>query len=258
MFIDSHAHLEMRDFNSDRPEVVKRALDAGVGCIITVGTTLRDCRKALSIAAQYETVYAVIGIHPHEVKAIDAKTYDTLKTLAQNHKVVAYGETGLDFFRNLSPRDVQIRRFGEQLDLAEELDLPVVIHDREAHAETLNMLKGWKGKRRGVVHCFSGTKAMAKTCLDMGFYISIPGPITFPKSEKLREIVKDIPIDRLLLETDCPYLTPEPHRGKRNEPAYVVHTARRIAEIKGLSLEDVGRITSRNAKELFSLLITLS
>ena len=258
MFIDSHAHLEMRDFNSDRPEVVKRALDAGVGCIITVGTTLSDCRKALSIAAQYETVYAVIGIHPHEVKAIDAKTYDTLKTLAQNNKVVAYGETGLDFFRNLSPRDVQIRRFGEQLDLAEELGLPVVIHDREAHNETMNLLKAWKGKRRGVVHCFSGDRTMARKCLDLGFYISIPGPITYPKSEKLREIVKDIPIDRLLLETDAPYLTPEPHRGKRNEPAYVVHTARRIAEVKGLSLEDVGRITSRNAKELFSLPIAIS
>jgi TatD DNase family protein len=258
VFIDSHAHLEMREFNRDRPEVMKRALEAGVGCVITVGTTLSDCAKALSLAAQYETVYAVIGIHPHEVKAIDAKTYDALKPMAQNRKVVAYGEIGLDFFRNLSPRGIQITRFGEQLDLAEELDLPVVIHDREAHAETLNMLKGWKGKRRGVVHCFSGTKAMAKTCLDMGFYISIPGPITYPKSEKLREIVKDIPIDRLLLETDCPYLTPEPHRGKRNEPAYVVHTARRIAEVKGLSLEDLGRITSRNTKELFRLPIVIS
>jgi TatD DNase family protein len=258
MFIDSHAHLEMKEFNRDRSEVVKRALKAGVGCIITVGTTLSDCRKALSIAAQHETVYAAIGIHPHEVKAIDAKTYDALKTMAQNRKVVAYGETGLDFFRNLSPRDVQIRRFGEQLDLAEELDLPVVIHDREAHDETMNILKAWKGKRRGVVHCFSGDRTMARKCLDLGFYISVPGPITFPKSDKLRDIVKDIPIDRLLLETDAPYLTPEPHRGKRNEPSYVVHTARRIAEVKGLPLDDVGRITSRNAKELFSLPITLS
>ncbi len=258
MFIDSHAHLEMKDFNRDRPEVVKRALEAGVGCIITVGTTLSDCAKALSIAAQYETVYAVIGIHPHEVKAIDAKTYDALKPMAQNRKVVAYGEIGLDFFRNLSPRDVQIRRFGEQLDLAEELDLPVVIHDREAHDETMNILKAWKGKRRGVVHCFSGDRTMARKCLDLGFYISVPGPITFPKSDKLREIVKGIPIDRLLLETDAPYLTPEPHRGKRNEPSFVVHTARRIAEVKGIPLDDVGRITSRNAKELFRLPIDIS
>lgn len=258
MFIDSHAHLEMREFNRDRPDVIRRALDAGVGCIITVGTTLSDCEKAVSIAARYETVYAVIGIHPHEAKVIDAKTYDALRTLAKNDKVVALGETGLDFFRNLSPRGTQIKRFGEQLDLAGELDLPVVIHDREAHAETVNILQGWKGKRRGVVHCFSGTKAMARTCLNLGFYISIPGPVTYPKSEKLREIVKDIPLDRLLLETDCPYLTPEPHRGKRNEPAYVVHTARRIADVKGLPIEDIGRITSQNAKELFRLPIEIS
>jgi TatD DNase family protein len=171
---------------------------------------------------------------------------------------VAYGETGLDFFRNLSPRDVQIRRFGEQLDLAEELDLPVVIHDREAHTETMDMLRAWKGKRRGVVHCFSGDRAMARKCLDLGFYISVPGPVTFPKSDRLREIVKDIPLDRLLLETDCPYLTPEPYRGKRNEPAYVVHTARKIAAVRGISLDELARATSRNAKELFRLPIPVS
>jgi TatD DNase family protein len=257
MYIDSHAHLEMKEFNRDRPEVIRRAREAGVACIITVGTTLDDCRKALSIAAQNEDVYAVIGVHPHDVKSINAGTYDALKMLARKEKVVAYGEIGLDFFRNLSPRDVQIKRFGEQLDLAEELDLPVVIHDREAHRETLEILKGWKGKKRGVVHCFSGDRAMARQCVDLGFFISIPGPITFPKSDKLREIVKDLPFDRLLIETDCPYLTPNPHRGKRNEPAYVVHTARSIAEIKGVSLEEVGRITSQNAKEIFNLPIAL-
>jgi len=258
MFIDSHAHLEMKEFNRDRPEVLARALQAGVSHIITVGTTLSDCMKALSIARQYDNVYAAVGIHPHEVKTIDGQSYNTLKTLAKENKVVAYGEIGLDFFRNLSPRDVQIRRFGEQLDLADELDLPVVIHDREAHGETMNMLKTWKGKKRGVVHCFSGDRAMARTCIDLGFFISIPGPITFPKSDRLREIVKDIPLSRLLIETDAPYLTPHPHRGKRNEPAYVVHTARAIADVKGLPLEEGGRITSQNAKEIFSLPITLS
>jgi len=247
----------MSEFNRDRPEVVKRAVEAGVAYILTVGTTLHDCRKALSIAAQYEPVYAVIGIHPHEVKAVDSNTYDALKKFAKNDKVVAWGETGLDFFRNLSPRDVQIRSFGEQLDLAEELDLPVVIHDREAHTETMEMLGSWKGKRRGVVHCFSGDRVMARRCLDLGFYISIPGPVTFPKSNRLREIVKDIPLDRLLLETDCPYLTPEPHRGKRNEPACIVHTAHRIAEVRGLPLDELARATSRNAKELFRLPIDI-
>lgn len=258
MFIDSHAHLEMKEFNRDRSEVLARALQAGVRHIITVGTTLSDCAKALSIARQYDPVYAAVGIHPHEVKSIDPQSYDTLKTLAKEDKVVAYGEIGLDFFRNLSPRDIQIRRFGEQLELADELDLPVVIHDREAHSETMTMLRAWKGRKRGVVHCFSGDKAMARTCIDLGFFISIPGPITFPKSDRLREIVRDIPINRLLIETDAPYLTPHPHRGKRNEPAYVVHTARAIADLKGLLLDEVGQITSQNTKEIFSLPITLS
>jgi TatD DNase family protein len=257
MFIDSHAHLEMREFNPDRAEVIRRAHDAGVAYIITVETTLDYCRKALSIAEQNESVYAIIGVHPHDVKSIDANTYDALKVLAQRGKVVAYGEIGLDFFRNLSPRDVQLRRFAEQLELAEALDLPIVIHDREAHAETMGMLKDWKGKKRGVVHCFSGDKAMGRECLELGFYISIPGPVTFSKSDRLRDIVKDLPLNRLLIETDCPYLTPNPHRGKRNEPAFVVHTAQAIADIKGVSLEEVGRITSQNAKEIFNLPVTI-
>ncbi|GAJ09283.1 unnamed protein product, partial [marine sediment metagenome] len=211
------------------------------------------CKKAISIANRYESVYAVIGIHPHEVKNIDDLTYESLKEISRTDKVVAYGEIGLDFFRNLSPRDVQIKRFGEQLELASEIALPVVIHDREAHRETMNMLKEWKGNRRGIIHCFSGDYEMAKKCLDMGFYISIPGTITFKKSEKLQEVVKNIPIDSILLETDSPYLTPHPRRGRRNEPANVIFTARRVAEIRGLSLEEIGKITSQNTKSVFGI-----
>ncbi|HRT27606.1 MAG TPA: TatD family hydrolase [Syntrophales bacterium] len=258
MYIDSHAHLEMKEFDRDRAKVVKRALEAGVEYIVTVGTTLEDCRKALAIAKQHENVFAVVGIHPHEVKSIDPETYDTIRSLASADKVVAYGEIGLDFFRNLSPKDVQIKRFGEQLELAEELDLPVVIHDREAHRETLEMLKGWKGKKRGVVHCFSGDRTMAMECIDLGFYISIPGPVTFPKSEKMRDVVKGVPLNRLLIETDAPYLTPHPYRGKRNEPAYVVFTARKIAEVKGITPEEVGKVTSQNAKDIFGLPIEIA
>jgi len=257
MYIDSHAHLEMKEFDRDRAEVVRRALEAGVEYIITVGTTPEDCRKALAIAKQHENVFAVVGIHPHEVKGIGPETYDTIRSLASADKVVAYGEIGLDFFRNLSPRDIQIKRFGEQLELAEDLDLPVVIHDREAHRETLEMLKSWKGKKRGVVHCFSGDRTMAMECIDLGFYISIPGPVTFPKSEKMREVVKGVPLNRLLTETDAPYLTPHPYRGKRNEPAYVVFTARKIAEVKGIMPEEVGKATSQNAKDLFGLPIEI-
>lgn len=252
MLIDSHAHLEMEAFDTDRDEVIGRAGQAGVDLIITVGTTVSDCRKALLIAQRHEAVYAAIGIHPHEVKDINETTYDDLKRMAKADKIVAYGEIGLDFFRNLSPKDVQIRRFGEQLELACETGLPVIIHDREAHKETVEMLKGWKG-RGGVIHCFSGDYRMAKKCLDMGFYISIPGAITFGKSEKLRDVVKNIPMSCLLLETDAPYLTPHPNRGKRNEPANVVHTARKVAELKGFSFEHVAGVSSLNAMSLFGI-----
>ena len=253
MFIDSHAHLEMKTFDHDRDEVITRAGEAGVDYTVTVGTTLSDCKKAISIADKYESVYAVIGIHPHEVKNIDDRTYESLREMAKDSKVVAYGEIGLDFFRNLSPRNVQIKRFGEQLELASEIGLPVVIHDREAHTKTLEMLKDRKRTQRGIIHCFSGDYAMAEKCLDMGFYISISGTITFKKSEVLQEVVRKVPITSLLLETDSPFLTPHPMRGKRNEPANVILTARRIAEIKGLSLEEVGKVTSQNVKDIFKL-----
>lgn len=253
MLIDSHAHLEMPPFDRDRDLVVRRAKEAGVEIIVTVGTTVEDCRKALEITRRYPGVYAVIGVHPHEVKDIDGGTYDSLKGMANQEKVVAYGEIGLDFFRNLSPRATQIRRFGEQLELASELNLPVVIHDREAHRETLDQLKSWKGARRGIIHCFSGDYPMAKQCIGLGFYISIPGTVTFEKNERLRSIVRDLPLESLLVETDCPYLTPNPFRGKRNEPAYVVHTARKVAEIKGRSFEEVAAVTTANAKAVFGI-----
>jgi TatD DNase family protein len=253
MIADSHAHLEMNDFDCDRKEVIRKAEGTGVNLIITVGTTLGDCRKAISIAKEFKNVYAAIGIHPHEVKDIDQNTYGTLKKLAAMDKVVAFGEIGLDFFRNLSPRDVQIRRFGEQLELAGEIGLPIIIHDRDAHQETVTMLKDWKGKSKGVVHCFSGDYRMAEKCIDMGFFISIPGAVTFGKSEKLQEVVMRTPLTSILLETDAPYLTPHPHRGKRNEPAYVIHTARKVAELKGISLEELAGVTYQNTKDVFGI-----
>ncbi|MDI6777449.1 MAG: TatD family hydrolase [Syntrophales bacterium] len=252
MFIDSHIHLTMDAFDRDRDEIIRRAKEAGVDLMVTVGTTLDDSREAISLAGQYEAVYATIGIHPHDVKDIVNLTYDSLRELAKMDKVVAYGEIGLDFVRNLSPKEVQIKRFGEQLELAGELRLPIIIHDRNAHREMLEMLKGWR-ERGGVFHCFSGDYDMAKRCLDMGFYISIPGTVTFENAVRLQEVTGLIPLTGLLLETDAPYLSPHPHRGERNEPAYIVHTAGRIAEIKGLSLEEVGKVTSQNARALFNL-----
>jgi TatD DNase family protein len=253
MSIDTHAHLEMEAFDSDREEVLKRAAEAGLTAIVTVGTTLTDCEKAVALARRYPPVYAAVGIHPHEVKGIDAETYDALRVLARQDKVVAIGEIGLDFFYNLSPQEVQLRRFAEQLDLAEELDMPVIIHDREAHAETLRILRLRKGRLRGVLHCFSGDQTMARECLEVGFYLSVAGPVTYRKADQLREVARNVPLDRLLIETDAPYLAPQPHRGKRNEPAYVVETAGCLAEIRGLPVGELIRLTAANARRLFRI-----
>lgn len=252
MLIDSHAHLEMKEFDSDRQDVIKRAGLAGVDGIITVGTNLNLSRKALSIARQYENIYATVGVHPHDAAKASEKTFDELKTLAEDPKVVAYGEIGLDYYRNISSREKQVEMFGQQLELAVELKLPVIIHDRDAHEETLRMVKA-SGVHCGVFHCFSGDWAMARQCIDLGFYVSVPGVVTFDKSKVLQEVVRQLPLDAILLETDCPYLTPVPHRGKRNEPSFIVHTAKKVAEIKGLTWEHVAQAAARNTQKLFGL-----
>ena len=253
MTIDSHAHLEMEEFDGDRDAVLGRAAAAGLTAIVTVGTTIPDCEKAVALARLHPQVYAAVGIHPHEVKGIDAGTYDLLRVLAQQEKVVAIGEIGLDFFHDHSPRAVQLRRFAEQLDLALELNLPVIIHDREAHAETLRILQQKKGRLRGVLHCFSGDAAMARECIALGFHLSVAGPVTYRKSEQLRAVAREIPAERLLIETDAPYLAPQPWRGKRHEPAYVVETARCLAGIRGVAVEELERQTEENTRRLFGL-----
>ena len=252
MLIDSHAHLEMREFDSDRHDVIERAELAGVDCIVTVGTNPGLSRKALSIAHQYKNIYATVGVHPHDVAKASDKSFDELKALAQDPKVVAYGEIGLDYFRNISPREKQIEMFAKQLELAQELNLPVIIHDRDAHEETLRMVKT-SGVRLGVFHCFSGDWAMARQCIDLGFYISVPGVVTFDKSKVLQDVVRQAPLDTILLETDCPYLTPVPHRGKRNEPSFIIHTAKKVAEIKKLPWEDIAQTAARNTRKLFRI-----
>ncbi len=252
MLIDSHAHLEMEEFNSDRQQVIERARQAGVHAIITVGINLDFSRKALSIARQYPNIYAAVGIHPHDVANGCDRTLDELKILAGDPKVVAYGEIGLDYYRNLSPRETQKAMFGSQLDLAADLKKPVIIHDRDAHAETLAMIRS-SSVRCGVFHCFSGDWDMARQCLDMGFYISIPGVVTFGKSKTIQEVVRQAPMEAILLETDCPYLAPVPHRGKRNEPSFMVYTAKKVAEIKGMDWEDVAQTAAQNTSGLFGL-----
>jgi len=254
MLIDSHAHLEMPDFKRDLEQVIQRAKEAGVGYIFTVGTEKKDWKRALEIADSHPSIYAILGVHPHNAKEIEDQTYPTLRELCRNGKVRAYGEIGLDFLRNLSPRDIQLKRFREQIGLAKELGLPIVVHDREAHPETLEILKSEKAEEcGGIIHCFSGDYVMAKICIDMGFYISVSGSITFKNAEGFREIVKRIPLESLLVETDAPFITPEPFRGKRNEPSYVRYTAQKVAEIKKISFEKVAEVTTENALKVYRL-----
>lgn len=254
MLIDSHAHLEMPDFRRDLNEVLQRAQDSGVQFIFTVGTEQRDWKRALEIAQSYSWIYAILGVHPHNAKEIDEKTYSILKNLCKHEKVRAFGEIGLDFFRNHSPRNIQLQRFREQIALARELKLPIVVHDREAHQETLEILRSEKGwENGGVIHCFSGDAEMAKACIDMGFYISIPGSLTYKNAGPYHEMVKKLPLDSLLIETDAPFLTPVPFRGKRNEPGYVRYTAQKIAEIKQVPFEKVAEATTQNALKVFRL-----
>ncbi|HPD56142.1 MAG TPA: TatD family hydrolase [Smithellaceae bacterium] len=252
MLIDAHAHLEMKEFDADREAVLGRAAAAGVDYIITVGTDIKLSQKALSLASSYQNVFATVGIHPHEADTATQENLDIIAKMALHQKVVAYGEIGLDFFRDLAPREMQKDAFARQLNIAAELNLPVVIHDRNAHDLVLKMVEE-SGVRRGVFHCFSGDYQMAEKCIALGFYISIPGTVTFDKTNKTSDVVKNIPLEWLLLETDCPYLSPAPYRGKRNEPSFIVHTAKKVAQIKNLPWEEVAHATAQNTKTLFGL-----
>jgi len=253
MLIDTHAHLDLPEFKSDQEAVIERARANGVEKIITIGIGLKECRKALEIARKHSFISAVIGIHPHNASKLDLDALDFLEKNAGDPNVVALGEMGLDFFRNRSPKEDQIRAFRAQLDLAESLSLPVVIHDREAHDKTMEILREEKPPQGGVLHCFSGDAKMAQDCIDMGFLISIPGTVTFKNAAQLHEVVRQVPLEHLLVETDCPFLTPVPHRGKRNEPAYVRFVAEKVAELKKTSIEEVIEHTGANACRLFNL-----
>ena len=254
MLIDSHSHLEMPAFKGDLDQVIQRAKASGVEYIFTVGTEKKDWMRALEIAHSNPSVYAILGVHPHNAKEIDEETYSTLRKLCQDEKVRAYGEIGLDFYRNLSPRDVQLRRFREQIVLAKELRLPIVVHDREAHAETLEVLKSGRAEEcGGIIHCFSGDYEMAKECIEIGFYISIPGTITFKNAGGFQEIIRNLPLESLLIETDAPFLAPVPFRGKRNEPSYVRYTAQKVAEVKKISFDKVAEVTTENAFRVYRL-----
>ena len=252
--IDTHCHLDMAAYDKDRDQVITEACRSGVERMLTIGIDLASSTKAVDLADRYPAVYAAIGVHPHNAAAIDDSGYQQLKTLAGHPKVVAYGEIGLDFVKEYAPIKEQLSQFRKQIHIAKELRLPLIIHDRGAHPETMRILRDESPfPEGGVMHCFSGDSKLAAEVINLGFHISVPGIVTYKNAAMLREVVRRVELGAILLETDGPYLAPVPERGKRNRPALVLHTARKIAELKSISLAEVVRRTTMNAESLFSL-----
>lgn len=256
MLIDSHAHIQTKEFSADIAQVVRRAVEAGVEKIIVVGGAgdLSSNDAAIALAESYPGLYATVGMHPHDAKEVNEEEFQRLESLAQRPKVVAIGESGLDYYYNHSPREMQVEIFRRFIHLAQESGLPLVVHVRDAYREATEIVKHeGRGKLQGVIHCFTGDYNAASDLLDLGLYLSFTGILTFKNADPLREVVRKLPLDRILLETDSPYLAPVPHRGKRNEPAFVCRVAETMAKVKGLPLDEVAQATTRNAEALFAI-----
>ena len=249
--VDSHCHLDDAKFDEDREQVIERARAAGVERMMAIGTGNGppDLEVAIRQAERYPFLYATVGVHPHDAAKAGAETFGRLRELAKRAKVLAIGEIGLDYHYDFSPREVQREVFARQLEIAAECGKPVVIHTREAWEDTLGMLRECR-QEAGIMHCFTGDEAQAREALDLGFHLSFGGVLTFPKAEALRQAARIAPEDRILVETDCPYLAPVPHRGKRNEPAFVVETARRLAEVRGCAAEEIAERTTCNFEQV--------
>ncbi len=254
MIVDTHAHLDSGQFRDEVDAIVARAAAAGIDTILTVGCDLPGSRASVALAERFAGVWAGVGIHPHDAATVDAAALAELRTLAAHPKVVAIGETGLDFYRDRAPREVQRQAFRAQIRLAVDLGKPLIVHDRDAHDEVLAILRDERAAEvGGVMHCFSGDLALARECVALGFFISFAGPLTYPANSALRAVAEGLPVDVMLVETDCPYLAPQPWRGRRCEPAHVRATAEELARVKGLTLIDVARVTTLNAHRLFGI-----
>ncbi len=252
LLIDTHAHLQDQAFASDQDTAIQRALNAGIHYIITVGYDYISSQAAVTLAQRQASLFAAVGIHPHDASSWQESTSQLLTNLSQQKKVVAIGETGLDYYRHLSPREQQKKVFAQQLALAGKASLPVIIHSRNAGEEVLGFIKDFP-QLTGVIHCFSGTLFEARQFVDLGWYLGITGSVTFPKATVLQEVVRDIPLEWLLLETDAPYLAPQPHRGQRNEPSYLGYMAAAVAGLKKIEVSVVAEQTTLNAQKLFKL-----
>lgn len=253
MLFDSHAHLDDKRFDDDRDQVIQRATEAGLVGILNAGACMESSARSIALAGKHALVYAAVGIHPHDAKEIKVGDYEQLADWGLTPKVVAIGEIGLDYYYDLSPREVQQQVFIRQIDVARQLKKPIIIHDRDAHGDVLAMLKKEAKGMSGVLHCFSGSLEMAKEVIKLGFYISFAGPVTYAKDGKLKEVAARIPLERLLVETDCPYLTPQPYRGRRNEPAHVRFTAEEVARVRGMELAALAEAATANTKRLFGI-----
>lgn len=246
MFIDSHAHIQLSQFNRDQDAVLKRAHEASVSNILVIGFDMETSRGAVELAEKHPHIYATVGMHPHDAKDMTPDVIKTFRELATHPKVIALGEMGLDYYRNLSPRPIQKIAFEQQLDLAEELQMPIVIHNRDAYMDILPILEARHGRIRGVLHCFTGDVELMQRSLAIGFHIGIGGIVTYPNAKDIQAVAREVPEDRLLIETDCPWLAPQFRRGKRNEPAYVRAVAEKIADLRNTSIETIGKITTEN------------
>lgn len=256
--VDTHAHLDMEEFDEDRSEVIARALDSGVSTIITVGTELESSKRAIELAENNAAILAAAGFHPHEADGVNEEDITELARIADHPRVMAIGEIGLDFYRDFSAREAQLRVLKWQLELAAKMDLPVVIHCRQAENDLLALLPDWTscykdGQPGGVIHRFSGDIYTAQQYLEIGFFISLGAYIGYPSSRRMHDVIRSLPQDRLLVETDCPFLPPQSHRGQRNEPAYLPLTVELLAEIRQVSPETIARQTTQNALRLFGL-----
>lgn len=253
MFIDTHAHLTMPEY-SDLSEVLTRARDAKIEAIINASFDLESSKAAMRLAKDHDFIFAAVGIHPHDANLVDEKMVQEIEKLAKDPKVVAIGETGLDYYRSLQPKEVQIAAFRKFLQLAQKLDKPAIIHCREAQEDTMRVMREEnQGKLCGVFHCFAGDEKLVQFAQEMGFLISFTGNITFKKAQRTRELAKLVPLSQLMLETDCPYLAPELFRGQRNEPAFITYVAQALAKVKELTVEELAMETSKNAKQLFKI-----
>lgn len=249
--IDSHAHLDFPQFDDDRGSAIERACQVGVVAIVNVGTNRASSRATVRLAEEHDFVYATVGVHPHDADTVDQEALNILRSMAQHPKVVAVGEIGLDYYRDHSPRPLQRRAFRDQLALAAEVRRPVVIHSRDAHDDVFAALRNWEGT--GVLHTYAAGRQRLEEALKMGFFIGLSGPVTYPNADELREVARAVPLDRLLVETDCPYLAPARYRGRRNEPAYVKYVVEGIAQTRNEPMERVARATTENARRLFGL-----